>query len=219
MSCLSFKVHVYVHTLMFCRYRSLQRSFRRSSADRPNVSRRNQRTGVSPSSSNTLQENMSLTLTREEADAMLRGEAVSAATQEPSRSKSKKKRSRSGRSSSGRRWPFGRKSSKTIVQQTGTNSADDDFLPVFSPPPSDSEFRMPDSTSPVSTTSTITPQRSTSGSVESESSLTRSSGISSSNRVENNEQEAIPRSSGRGSLQEGDVLVSSVQTNESELGT
>ena len=157
---------------------------------------------------------------------MVRGEASSAATQEPSRSKSKKKRSSvgrssSGRSSSGRRWPFGRKSSKTIIQQTGTHSADDDFMPVFSPPLSDSEFRIPDSSSPVSTTSTITPQRSTSGSVESESSLTRSLGFSSSIRAENgtaNESVATPTSSVRGSLQEGDVVLSSVQASGSELG-
>ena len=96
-----------------------------------------------------------------------------------SRTKSKKKRNSS--SGSGRRWPFSRKSSKTISQQ-GSTSGDDDIL-VISPGVAngDLEFRIPDSPTIMQSSDT---RRSTSGSLDSESSLTRNSGVNSSARDE-----------------------------------
>ena len=97
-----------------------------------------------------------------------------------SRTKSKKKRNSS--SGSGRRWPFSRKSSKSITQQ-GSTSGDDDIL-VISPGVGingDLEFRIPDS--PAITQPSV-PRRSTSGSLDSESSLTRNSGVNSRARDE-----------------------------------
>ncbi len=82
------------------------------------------------------------------------------------RSKSKKKRNSTG-SSSKRRWPFSRKSSKTISQQSTPNSGDD--VLIVSPSPiggGDLEFSIPGSYS--STRSSDSPRRSTS--VESEGS-------------------------------------------------
>ncbi len=152
---------------------------------------------------------MSLTLTREEADAMLRrGSNATAGTPSSSRSKSKKKRNSSG-SGSGRRWPFSRKSSKSISQQ-GTLNASDDIL-VVSPSPigGDLEFSVPDPSSQIR--SSVSPQRSTSGSVDSESSLTRSSGVNVDDRVGvSSEQGVIRRES-------GDVVVTETQQGDSEI--
>lgn len=160
-------LHVYTLQLFYSRYQSLNRSFR--SNERPSTSRRrhSQRPGLTPSLSNNLDNNMSLTLTREEAEAMLRG--GSTLPEASSRGKSKKKHSTSG---SGRKWPFGRKSSKSIVQQGPANSSDDVLMVSPSPIGGDIEFRVPG----ASPRSSVSPQRSTSGSVDSENSLTRSSG-------------------------------------------
>ena len=151
---------------------------------------------------------MSLTLTREEADAMLRrGSNATAGTPSSSRSKSKKKRNSSG-SGSGRRWPFSRKSSKSISQQ-GTLNASDDIL-VVSPSPigGDLEFSVPDPSSQIR--SSVSPQRSTSGSVDSESSLTRSSGVNVDDRVGvSSEQGVIRRESGN--------VVTETQQGDSEI--
>ncbi len=159
--------------LFFCpiirtlrRYQSLNRSFRRN--ERPTPSRRGRRDRVSPPSN--LEENMSLTLTRAEADAMLRGENTPSGAYS-SRKKSKKRNS----TGSSKRWPFSRKSSKSITQQNTPNSGDN--ILVVSPSPiggGDLEFTTPES--PSSTRSSVSPGRSTSGSVDSESSVTRSSG-------------------------------------------
>ena len=85
---------------------------------------------------------MSLTLTRQEADAMVRSQAKSNSggrsflsrggrfsSSVTERSSNKKQRSGSGSKS---RWLFGRRSNKSISQQPAS-SGDDDFLPVFSP--------------------------------------------------------------------------------------
>ena len=84
---------------------------------------------------------MSLTLTRQEADAMVRSQAKSNSggrsflsrggrfsSSVTERSSNKKQRSGSGSRS---RWLFGRRSNKSISQQPAS-SGDDDFLPVFS---------------------------------------------------------------------------------------
>ena len=137
------------HTHTTYRYQSLQRSFRRSSNDRPNIQRRR--------TSRPDLDNQSLTLTVAEAEAMARGQFSS------SRNK-KKKRSTSG-SKTGR-WLFGRRSSKnSTVTQQGANTGDDE-LPVFSPPPTSrsSEFVVQSASSHESSRS-----RSRTASIESSS--------------------------------------------------
>ena len=138
------------------RYQSLQRSFRRPNEDRP---RRNQRFGTSSSVRTAEVDNMSLTLTPQEAEAMMRSQASNKSTGSgrsllsrgsrtsasvTERSLTRKQRSGSGSKS---RWIFGRKSSKTISQQ-GTASGDDDFLPVFSPT-GEGETRLPQAAPPT----------------------------------------------------------------------
>ncbi len=145
--------------LRYFRYRSLHRSFRRN--ERPPKPQRRV--------SGNLDDNLSLTLTRQEDDDMVRTNS-SATASTKSRSKSgKKQRSSSGTS---RRWPFSRKSSKSIVQQSSTSSNDDDIIQVTSPHPSNSDldFRMP--ISPTRSRAATSPRRSVSA--DSENLFTRS---------------------------------------------
>ncbi len=146
---------------------------------------------------------MSLTLTREEADAMLRrGSNSASGSSSSTRSKSKKKRNSSG---SGRRWPFSRKSSKSISQQGTSNSGDDILVVSPSPIGGDLEFSIPD----ASLRSSLSPQRSTSGSVDSESSLTRSSGVNADDRVGVASEQGVIRESGN--------VVAEIQQGGSEI--
>ena len=134
-------------------------------------------------------------------------------TSSSERSSNKKQRSNSGKT----RWPFGRKSSKSISQQ-GTTSGDDDFLPVFSPS-REGEFAMPQAaTGDGSHESSPTAgeeglgSRSSTTSVESESPLTRSSDSGSNLRAQVGEAAAVSVAAAAASSVNEQELTHSTQT-------
>lgn len=196
--------------MIILRYRSLQHSFRRSNTSHPSSGRPNRRVGISPSS-NHLQDNMSLTLTREEADELSNRFGEAAAGQTISQTKPKKKR----RSTvgSGRKWPFGRKSSKKIFQQIDPTSTEDDFLPVFSPPASTQHVQF----------TTVDASRGgldTQNTNELDVSMSISFG-SSINSLESRGSDDVldnSESTGRGEVRDDNALVSGMDVNKAESG-
>ena len=118
-------MHILKRILCLYRYRSLQRSFRRTQPGQ-GIPRRGARE-LSPILSPADPNNLSLSLTPEEVISINRRSSRGQSLTQPS-SKSKKQR---GSSKSGKWLFFGRRSNKQISQESISN--EDDILPISSP--------------------------------------------------------------------------------------